>query len=361
MNDDVSQGFSRLLLDWFAANRRPLPWRAHYDPYSTWIAEVMLQQTQMERGVSYFNRWMEQFPTIASVAEASEENLLRAWEGLGYYRRARHVQAAARRIVEQHGGVFPRELEAIRALPGIGDYTAAAIASTAFQQDVACVDGNVERVLARVFDLDVPLKQGRGKTLVRELAGTLLPPGQARDFNQGLMEFGALVCRKKPLCDACPLAGLCESLRLGIVEERPIPGRTAPVTRAEVVAGVLRLGDRVFVQRRLLDDRVWAGLWEFPGGMVEPGEDPAAAVVREFREEVEFSVSVLRPLGLIRHNYTTYRLRLHCFELAFDPPRGGLPEPVLHEACDWRWASPEEVHALPLPASHRKLAALCGL
>ena len=348
--------FSQAVLDWFALARRPLPWRADYDPYRTWIAEVMLQQTQMERGVSYYTRWMEIFPDIASVAAAPEETVLRAWEGLGYYRRARHIQAAARRIMERHNGRFPEQFADILALPGIGPYAAAAIASTAFGQNVACVDGNVERVLARVFDIDTPVRQAPARGLIRKLAQDLLPEGQARNFNQGMMELGALVCRKKALCRDCPLAGLCVARRLGIVDERPVPGRKAAITRAVAVAGVLRLGALVFVRRRLQDDRVWAGLWEFPGGMTEPGERPADALVREFREELEFAVEVLRPLGIIRHSYTTYRLSLHCFELRLAGTCAHPPVPAPQAACGWRWASPEEVADLPLPAAHRKLA-----
>ena len=356
-SDDFCRTFSHAVLDWFAAARRPLPWRVDYDPYHTWIAEIMLQQTQMERGISYYTRWMHIFPDIASVAAAPEETLLRAWEGLGYYRRVRHIQAAAQRIMQRHNGRFPETFADILALPGVGPYSAAAIASTAFEQDIACVDGNVERVLSRVFDIDTPVRQAPAKSQIRELAQTLLPVGRARDFNQGMMELGALVCRKKALCASqpCPLAGLCAARRLGIVDERPVPGRKTPVTHAVVVAGLLREHGRFFVQRRLLDDRVWAGLWEFPGGMVEPGERPEEAVVREFREEVEFEVRVLRPLGIIRHNYTSYRLSLHCFELGLVSAPSALPEPVLHEACDWRWAGLDEIHALPLPAAHRKL------
>jgi A/G-specific adenine glycosylase len=356
---DVRAAFSRAVLDWFAAFRRPLPWRADYDPYRTWIAEIMLQQTQMERGVSYYTRWLEIFPDIASVAAAPEESVLRAWEGLGYYRRARHIQAAARIIMDRHQGRFPERFADILALPGIGAYSAAAIASTAFGQHVACVDGNVERVLARVFDIDTPVRLAPARGLIRKLAQDLLPAGQAGDFNQAVMELGALICRKKALCRDCPLTGLCAARRLGIVDKRPAPGRKAERTHAVVAAGVLRLHERVFVQRRLPDDRVWAGLWEFPGGLVEPGERPVDAVVREFREEVEFAVEVVRPLGIIRHSYTTYRITLHCFELRLVQACAVPPVPVLHAACDWRWASPEEVGALPLPAAHRKLADQC--
>lgn len=164
--------FRKDLLRWFAENRRPLPWRADYTPYRTWIAEVMMQQTQMDRGVRYFLRWMERFPDVAAVAAAPEEDLLKAWEGLGYYRRARNIQAAARVIMERHGGVFPRAHADILALPGVGPYTAGAIASTAYNEEVPCVDGNVERVLSRVFDIDTPVREEPAKSRIRELHGT---------------------------------------------------------------------------------------------------------------------------------------------------------------------------------------------
>lgn len=265
--------FRKDLLRWFAENRRPLPWRADYTPYRTWIAEVMMQQTQMDRGVQYFLRWMERFPDVAAVAAAPEEDLLKAWEGLGYYRRARNIQAAARVIMERHGGNFPTSYADILALPGVGPYTAGAIASTAYNEEVPCVDGNVERVLSRVFDIDTPVKEEPAKSRIRELAQALIPKGEARNFNQGLMELGALVCRKKPECERCPLAGLCESRHLGIQNERPVPGKKAAVTQIEVVCGVLLHEGKVFIQRRNEKD-VWGGLWEFPGGCVEPGETP---------------------------------------------------------------------------------------
>ena len=172
--------FRKDLLSWFAENRRPLPWRADYTPYRTWIAEVMMQQTQMDRGVQYFLRWMERFPDVAAVAAAPEEDLLKAWEGLGYYRRARNIQAAARVIMERHGGNFPTSYADILALPGVGPYTAGAIASTAYNEEVPCVDGNVERVLSRVFDIDTPVKEEPAKSRIRELAQALIPKGEQK-------------------------------------------------------------------------------------------------------------------------------------------------------------------------------------
>lgn len=357
------------LLNWFAMHRRPLPWRADYTPYRTWIAEVMLQQTQMERGVQYFLRWMERFPDIESVAQAPEEALLKAWEGLGYYRRARNIQAAAREIMTRHGGVFPSDHAAILALPGIGPYTAGAIASTAFNEDVPCVDGNVERVFSRVFDIATPVKEEPARSCIREHAQTLIPLGQARDFNQALMELGALVCRKKPVCDVCPLRELCEAHQHGTVSERPLPGRKPIIIRLEMASGILMLHDRIFIQQRREND-VWGGLWEFPGGCVESGETPEQAVTREWMEELGFAVEVLQPLlPAIRHSYTSYRITMRAFLLRLTPDspanarlRDGFPmPPVLTEAVDWRWLPVAEIHGVPLPAPHRKLVDRCFL
>ena len=344
------------LLDWFARHRRPLPWREHYSPYSTWIAEVMMQQTQMDRGVDYYLRWMERFPDVRAVAEASERDLLKAWEGLGYYRRARNIQAAAKVIVSRFKGRFPSSPDALRALPGIGPYTAGAIASTAFNRPVACVDGNVERVLSRVFDIDSPVRAEPAKTRILDLATALIPEGRARDFNQALMELGALVCRKKPLCAECPIRTACESLRLGIVDQRPVPGRKSDIIPLEVATGVLLHQGRLFLQRRL-DEGVWAGLWEFPGGRVEPGETPEQALVREWREELDFEVAPAKKICVLRHGYTTYRVTLHCFWAAFTGPQPPCPAPpALREASEFRWIDPAQLDAFPLPAPHRKLA-----
>ena len=338
---------------------RDLPWRRTRDPYQIWISEVMLQQTQMERGVSYFTRWMARFPDVAALAAASEEEVLRLWEGLGYYSRARHVLAAARRIMDRHGGVFPAALEDIRALPGVGPYTAGAIASIAFGEKLPCVDANVERVVARVFDLDTPVKQEPAASAVRAWALRLVPEGKAREHNQAMMELGALVCGKKPRCGACPLAAFCISLHLGIVDQRPVPGKRTPITPIEVVTGVLRRKDRIFVQKRLASG-VWGNLWEFPGGRVEPGESPEAAVMREFEEETGFAVAVDSKYGIIRHGYTTYKITLHCFALSLAGADGDLEEapdpPVLTAASAWRWATPRELEDLAMPAAHRKLA-----
>lgn len=352
------------LVPWFAEHQRELPWRDDYAPYAVWVSEIMLQQTQMERGVAYFNRWMRRFPDVASVAAASEEEVLRLWEGLGYYSRARLLRKAAQLIMEKHGGVFPDEEEHIRALPGVGPYTAGAIASIAFGRPLPCVDANVERVVARVFDVDGPVKQEPAAGRIRALALELTPRDNAREHNQAMMELGALVCRRKPRCRECPLARVCESLRLGVTAERPVPGKRTAITPLTVVTGILRWNGRMFVQKRR-DEGVWAGLWEFPGGRAEPGESPEDAIVREFMEETAFAVRVAERLGVIRHGYTTYRLTLHCFSLEFSDGKAAQEKsgrrnppspPALTAATAWRWTTPEELKLLAMPAPHRKLA-----
>lgn len=350
--------FSTALLTWFTVHKRPLPWRTGYDPYHVWVSEIMLQQTQMERGVAYFLRWMDHLPDIAAVADAHEETLLKLWEGLGYYARVRNLHKAAKQIMQEHGGVFPDDVAAIRALPGIGDYTAAAIASIAFEQDIACVDANVERVLARICDIDSPVKQTQNMAFIRTTAQALLPPGKARAFNQAMMELGALVCSKAPQCEACPVREWCEALHLGIVHERPVPTPRKPIQHLDVATGVLVHNGRIFLQKRP-EHGVWAGFWEFPGGCVEPGEQPEQAVVREYMEELEFPVVNAGKIALINHGYTTYRINLHCYFLtlqqAADVPHD-QPEPVLHAATEYRWVALDDLARYTLPAGHRKLA-----
>jgi A/G-specific adenine glycosylase len=349
--------FVPLLLDWFAANSRPLPWRRSYDPYAVWVSEIMAQQTQMDRVVPYFTRFMARFPDIASLAGADENDVLKAWEGLGYYSRARNLLAAARRIVAEHGGVLPADFAAIRALPGIGQYTAGAVASIAYGLDVVAVDANVLRVLARVCDIDVPVKEPAGKARVIELARELLPPGRARQYNEALMELGGMVCRpKNPDCPACPVAAVCQARHLDIVADRPVLSKTPDITPLLVATGVLTHAGRVFVQKRL-PVGAWANLWEFPGGRIEQGETPEQAVVREFAEETAFSVEAAAKLAVIRHGYTTYRVTLHCYLLrlpdAYDPAIP--PVPTLTAAQESRWLTPEELANYAFPAGHRKL------
>lgn len=318
------------LLEWFDKNKRDLPWRRDYEPYHVWISEIMLQQTQMERGVLYFNDWLEKFPTVLHVAQASEQEVLLAWEGLGYYSRARNLHKAAKIIVDDFGGEVPDDPAVLLGLPGIGEYTAGAIAAIAYQKDCIAVDANVERVFARIFDVAMPPKSPVAAGFIRQSADALLPEGKAREYAQSLMEFGALVCRKKPLCEECPLQRWCAAYGLGNVDQRPVKGKSVGITSLQVVTGILSHGGRVFIQKRL-ETGGWAGLWEFPGGRVESDEKNAEAIVRELQEETGFQVKAEEFLGTITHSYTRYKIALHCYLCRLDE-NAPLPSlTALHE------------------------------
>ena len=349
---------SPLLRAWFAESSRDLPWRVNYTPYEVWISEVMLQQTQMDRAVDYFRRWMAQIPNVAALAAASEETVLRLWEGLGYYSRARNLMAAARRIMAEHGGVFPEREEDIRALPGIGPYTAAAVASIAFCQPVACVDANVERVLARLFNVETPVRREAAATFIRQWALRLVPEDAAREHNQAMMELGALVCRKQPRCGLCPWGDFCRARHLGVAAERPVKDEGPGMTALTTVAGILEARGRILVHRRPLRG-VWGGLWEFPGGALPEGESPEAALARILGAETGLAVEPGCG-GKILHTRTRYRITLHWRRLGLvQGAAGSLAASPTHLPDDtWRWVTPEELADLPLPAPHRKLAVL---
>jgi len=344
--------FTTHLLDWYQANGRDLPWRRDPSPYAVWISEIMAQQTQMDRVVGYFKRWMDRFPDLATLARAREEEVLKAWEGLGYYSRARNIRRSAAILVREHGGVFPSDPAAIRALPGVGPYTAGAVASIAFGLPEPAVDANVLRVFARLLDLDSPVSEAPVRRTVEQTVRSLIPGGNPGDFNQALMELGALVCARRPGCAHCPVACHCLARAAGVAASRPVVRSRKGVTRIEMATGVLVHQGRVLIQKRRPDD-VWPGLWEFPGGCVEQGETPRQALVREFCEEVELAVEPLEKLTVITYAYTRYRVTMHCYLCRYVGPRE--PRPVFNEAVAGGFVSPARLHDHAFPAGHRRL------
>ena len=256
----MSTQITETLLTWYDRYGRDLPWRRTRDPYAIWLSEIILQQTRIAQGQAYWERFMKHFPNVETLAAASEDEVLRLWEGLGYYSRARNLHAAARQIVTQ--GTFPTTLEGIQALKGIGDYTAAAIGSIAFGIPAAVVDGNVYRVLARYYGISTPVGSTAAKKEFTALAQSLLPADRPGDFNQAMMDFGAIQCTPaNPACLTCPLASGCQALREGRVESLPVRQRAAAVQTRHLVYLYLRCEGRTAIRRRGAGD-IWQGLWE---------------------------------------------------------------------------------------------------
>jgi A/G-specific adenine glycosylase len=324
--------------------RRDLPWRREPEPYRVWVSEIMLQQTRVEAVIPYYERWLERFPTLAALAAAEPDAVLRAWEGLGYYSRARNLHAAARLVRERHGGRVPDSAAALRGLPGIGAYTAAAIASIAFDRAEAAVDGNIRRVLARLHDLETPTPAE-----VQRLAAELLPADRPGDHNQALMELGATVCTPRaPACPACPLAARCLARAAGTQEERPRPKPARPLPEHAIATAAVVAPDGAVWLRRRPERGLLAGLWELPGAVIPPGgsaEGTAADLVRLLLG-VDASGTLV---GQVPHTFTHLRAVYHC--VRFDPPAatGG---------ADAVWARPEELDGYALPVAQRKLLGL---
>jgi A/G-specific adenine glycosylase len=320
------------LLAWYARHARQLPWRGHPDPYAVWVSEVMLQQTRVETVIPYFQRWMERFPTIPALAAASQQDVLAAWEGLGYYSRARNLHRAAQILVAQHGGRLPEDTDSLRRLPGIGRYTAGAIASIAFGHDAPTLDGNIRRVLARIFNMELPARSPKGARRLWDLAAEHLPPGQASDYNQALMDLGATVCTpRQPDCPHCPVNDLCAAYALGLQEQRPVLEPKPSQPHYTVAAAVIQRDAQVLIAQRPANGLL-GGMWEFPGGKLQPGEDLAGCLQREIKEELGARVAVHEQIGVYQHAYTHFRVTLHAFRCSL---AGGEPCNLEHASLVW--------------------------
>ena len=349
MNAEIS----RRLLDWYARHARSLPWRDRTaDPYAVWVSESMLQQTRVETVIPYYDRWMARFPTLAALAAAGEQDVLQVWEGLGYYSRARNLHRAARQVMAEFNGHLPANRADLEKLPGIGRYTAGAIASIAFGLDEPALDGNIRRVYARLFNVEIPARSPEGEKRLWELAAEHLPPGQAGDYNQALMDLGATVCTpRNPSCLLCPLNEICEARQLGVQEERPILTARAPIPHYTVTAAVLRRDGTVLIARRP-SQGLLGGLWEFPGGKLEPGEDSAAGPApRDPRGIGHGDRGWPAGQGVYRHAFTHFRITLHAFHCVLT---GGEPQPL--EASELRWVPPAGLKQFPMGKVDRQIS-----
>ncbi len=341
------------LLAWFAENGRRLPWRTagRRDPYQVWIAEVMLQQTRVPTVIPYFQRFIRLFPDVSALAQAELDAVLKAWEGLGYYARARHAHAAARRMMERHAGQVPAERGALLALPGIGEYIAHAVLSLAFGQDYLAVDANVRRVLARWMGLDQPLRERGAESALRAFGERILPAGRAGAFNEALMDLSALICvSKSPTCGICPIRESCQAHLQGRQEVIPMRSPRRRVPHYDVSAAVIWQDGKVLLAQRL-EEGMLGGLWEFPGGTREAGESLEECLRREIQEELGMEIAVGEHLISVPHAYTHKRITLHAFHCR---PVRGIPQKL--EVKDWRWVAPAEVMQYPLSVVDQRVA-----
>ncbi len=355
---------ARRLADWHPDQQRDLPWRhapaGQRAPYAVWISEIMAQQTRVETVVDYFNRWMERFPTVEALAAADQQEVLKLWEGLGYYARARNLHKAAQRVVAEFGGDLPRHRAQILGLPGIGEYTAGAILSIAFGQPEPILDGNVKRVLSRLWDIAQPISETETlKTLwalARQIAEAA-PPGAAGIVNEGLMELGATLCvPQNPRCLLCPLADLCAANANGTQNQRPVMPPKKQTPHYDVAAGVIWQGDP-FASKLLIAQRpqegMLGGLWEFPGGKLEPDDaDLPACLRREIGEELGIEIAVGAPVTTVKHAYTHFRITLYAFHA-----RASAGEPQAIGCADWRWIDLAEIANFPFPVTDQKIIA----
>lgn len=302
---------SSLLLKWYAKHRRSMPWRDHPDPYAVWISEIMLQQTRVETVIPYFEKWMKFFPDVNSLANANERDVLNAWEGLGYYTRARNLHKAAKIIASKFNGQLPRDLEALRSLPGIGRYTVGAIASIAFKMDQATLDGNLRRVFARLYDVTEFADSPAGEKILWGYAAQNLPKGNAGDYNQALMDLGATICLpKNPRCLLCPLISMCKARGNGTQEMRPVLKPKRQVPHYIHAAAVIVERGRILLSQRP-SEGLLGGMWEFPNARVET--NPAGELEKALNAATRLRVKKEAELIVVNHAYSHFRVTVHAF------------------------------------------------
>lgn len=339
------------LLTWYAAHGRDLPWRRTNDPYAIWVSEIMLQQTQVDTVLPYYERFMVRFPDAQALAKATQEEVLNLWEGLGYYARARNLHRAAGIIVERFSGQLPQTERELIELPSVGQYTAAALLAIAFDQDTLALEGNLRRVLTRLSDLHLDPRRPEGERKLRQYGLSLLPSGRASDFNQALMDLGALICTpRSPDCHICPLSNECLARKNGTQGELPLrrPKRPLPLRRA--VAAVMFDNDNLLITRRP-EGGLLGGLWGFPGGFTEDGESNRQVLSRVIKDQLNLDVEIHRSLAPLTHTYTHFRASLQPYICQVR-----TTSPHLRERDDVRWVKTNDLDSVPMGKLDRMLA-----
>jgi len=353
MSPPSYKALQRALLDWYGKHQRDLPWRRSADPYAIWVSEILLQQTQVTTAEPYYKGFLRKFPTVQTLANAPLDDVLKAWEGLGYYARARNLHRAAQQVVLKFNGTLPQTIKELRTLPGIGAYTAGAIASIAFGLDEPVLDGNVTRVLCRVFRVrDNPKESATQESLWR-LARALIPSGQASTFNQALMDLGATVCvPKQPRCLSCPLYDRCSARKHNEQAQLPFKAKRTPTPHHHLAVGVVWKDDRLLLVQRPTD-QLLGGLWEFPGGKLKANESKQRALARHL-EALGVRIRVKAPIASVKHAFTHFRITMHAFACTY--VSGTLERKGV---ANLAWVSVDDLDRYALPkATHKVIAAL---
>jgi A/G-specific adenine glycosylase len=343
-HDKIKSPLSRKLLAWYGCNHRSLPWRNTCDPYRIWISEIMLQQTQVDIVIPYYHRFLKAFPTVSSLARAPLQDVLKTWENLGYYSRARNIHSAARMIVEKFDGRIPANLEVIQTLPGVGLYTAGAILSIAYGQALPAVDGNVRRILCRLFAIRKPVDDAREHKQLQKLADSLIPVKHPGDFNQALMDLGATICKaKNPDCSRCPIVNLCQARLHDLQDVLPITRKSPAIPHRQAAAAVIRNSKGMLLVVQRPASGLLASLWKLPGGFIKSDEDTENSLRHSVKEELGISIRPEKHLTSVNHAYTHFRITLHAYECRL---LKGTPKPI---GCqNWQWTSLTDLKKLPL-------------
>lgn len=354
MKKNSYPAFRLSLLEWFEKNQREMPWRGIDDPYKIWVSEVMLQQTQVKKVAEYYDRFVTAFPDVSHLAAASMQDVLKVWEGMGYYARARNLHKAAQIIVDEYDCEIPQDYATFHSLPGIGDYSAAAVLSISHNAPYAAVDGNIKRVLARLFLMNSPTNDTSASEEFQQNADELLDKEEAGLFNQAMMELGAIVCRpNSPTCMICPVNQFCGAFQNSRQDEYPKRNKRKKIPEHYLAAGIINRGDEVLIVQRPLEGLL-GGLWEFPNGQIAEDENAEEACLRHINEVVNLNVRELKHITRVRHAFTHFKIAIDAFRCEYSSG-----EVVLNGPIESKWVRLDELKDYPLPrATHKILAAL---
>jgi A/G-specific adenine glycosylase len=351
---DYSVAFTKPLVEWYRINKRPLPWRQTTDPYKIWLSEVMLQQTRVDQATPYYHRFLEAFPTVFDLANADSQDVLRLWEGLGYYSRARNLHQAAKTIASEYKGIFPDSLQDALKLKGVGDYTAAAVLSIAYNKQHAVVDGNVIRVICRFLGISDDVREVSTRQYIQKMVSEWIPADAPADFNQAMMELGATICTPhNPDCSNCPISRDCRAVNTARTDVIPYKSPAKKVPHHTIVVGIIvdEIG-KVLIARRP-EKAMLGGLWEFPGGKVEKDESFELALQRELLEELGVEAFHFEELHKLKHAYSHFKITLHAYTCRI---KSGVPTP--HSSDEIRWVRTDELHDYPFPKANRTLTKI---